>query len=152
MKYEPQPRPQRSTLNCSSSNSFAFYSFRTLTSHLKATVSSNSFAIKRFRTLSKIPGIGYPLSPIATVLRSPLPPQSHCRHSTRLLSMASRLFRTMDARNLFAFNRLRTLSIAMGVYTPLAHLRRALEEHRSSSGGACTPRARLFTFRTGSGW
>ena len=25
----------------------------------------------------------------------------------------------MDARNTFAFNRLRTLSIAMGVYTPL---------------------------------
>jgi hypothetical protein len=61
MKYEPQPRPQRSTLGCSSSNSLPSYYFRTLASHLKATVCSNSFAIKRFRTLCKIPGIGYPL-------------------------------------------------------------------------------------------
>jgi hypothetical protein len=61
MKYEPQPRPQRSALYCSSANSFASYPFRTLASHLKATVSSNSFEIKRFRTLCKIPGIGYPL-------------------------------------------------------------------------------------------
>jgi hypothetical protein len=61
MKYEPHPRPQRSTLNCSSSNCFPSYSFRTLASHLEATVSSNPFEIKRFRTLCKIPGIGYPL-------------------------------------------------------------------------------------------
>jgi hypothetical protein len=60
MKYEPQPRPQRSTLDCSYSNPFAYYPFRTLASHFKATVSSNPFEIKRFRTLCKIPGIGYP--------------------------------------------------------------------------------------------
>src|SRR6266852_2452815 len=62
MKYELQSRPQRSTLDCSSSNSFASYSFGTLASHLKANLSSNSFAIKRFRTLCKIPGIGYPFT------------------------------------------------------------------------------------------
>jgi hypothetical protein len=72
--------------SCISSNSFASYSFRTLASHLKATVSSNSLEIKRFRTLCKIPGIGYPftqsgscegpvvtrLSPLAAFHPSPL--------------------------------------------------------------------------------
>ena len=42
------------------SNSFTSYSFHTLASHLKASVSSNPFEIKRFRTLCKMPGIGYP--------------------------------------------------------------------------------------------
>jgi hypothetical protein len=89
-----EARPRRIALHADScasfvfSNSFASYSFRTLTSHLKATVSSNSFAIKRFRTLCKIPGIGYPPSPIAAEPRSALPPQSYCRHSTPLLSTA----------------------------------------------------------------
>ena len=46
--------------------SFCSYPFRTLASHLKATVSSNSLEIKRFRTLCKIPGIGYP--PLAQAL------------------------------------------------------------------------------------
>jgi hypothetical protein len=42
-------------------------------------------------------------------------------HSTPLLSNAYGLFCAMDARNYFPFNRLRTLAIAMGVYTPLPH-------------------------------
>jgi hypothetical protein len=53
-----------------SSNSFVFYPFRTLASHLKATVSVNSFEIKCFRTLCKIPGIGYPLSLTQSLLRA----------------------------------------------------------------------------------
>jgi hypothetical protein len=54
--------PQLSTLNFSPRNSFGFCPFRTLASHLKASVSSNPFEIKRFRTLCKIPGIEYPPS------------------------------------------------------------------------------------------
>jgi hypothetical protein len=45
-------------------------------------------------------------------------PQRHSSHSTPLLPMASGFFRTMDACIFFPFNRLRTLSISMGVYTP----------------------------------
>src|ERR1700674_190131 len=44
-----------------SRKSFLSNLFRTLASHLKASVSPNSFEINRFRTLCKIPGIGYPL-------------------------------------------------------------------------------------------
>jgi hypothetical protein len=46
-------------------------------------------------------------------------PLAHSRHSTPLLSTASGLFCAMGARNPLPLNRLRTLSIAMGVYTPL---------------------------------
>jgi hypothetical protein len=93
MKYEPQPRPQRSALDCSSSNSFASYSFRTLASHLKATVSSNSFEIKHFRTLCKIPGIGYP--PLANRHRSTISPTSP---------------KPLSSFNSFTFNGFQTLS------------------------------------------
>jgi hypothetical protein len=53
-----------------SSKSFRSYPFRTLASHLKATVSSNPFEINRLRTLCKIPGIGYP--PSLSFSRPPL--------------------------------------------------------------------------------
>jgi hypothetical protein len=57
------------------SNPFRSHLFRTLASHLKATVSPNLFAMKRFRTLCKIPGIGYPFT--QSVLREgPVSPQS----------------------------------------------------------------------------
>jgi hypothetical protein len=106
MKYEPQPdrspRPQRSTLNCSSSNSFAYYSFRTLASHLKATVSSNSFEINRFRTLCKIPGIGYP--PLASRYRS---------------TISSTSPKPLSSFNSFTFNGLRTLVAQWSAATPV---------------------------------
>jgi hypothetical protein len=61
---ESHPRRDAGLAACCTSsifsNPFRSYSFRTLASHLKATVSSNSFEIKPFRTLCKIPGIGYP--------------------------------------------------------------------------------------------
>jgi hypothetical protein len=93
-----------------SSNSIGFYCFRTLASHFQTSVSSNSSVIKRFRTLCKIPGIGYPLlvTPHSPLFIHPLCfqrfPDSCC---------------TMERRNPCVFRRLRTLSIAMGVYTPL---------------------------------
>jgi len=92
MKYEPPSLPQPPTLDCSSSNSFASYSFRTLASHLKATVSSNSFAINRFRTLCKIPGIGYP-------------PPAIRHHST----ISSTSLRPLPSFNPFTYNNFRTL-------------------------------------------
>jgi hypothetical protein len=55
-----------------------------------------------------------PLPSIASV-----PRQKPSRHSTPLFPMVSGLFCAMDACNPFLFNRLRTLSIAVGVYTPL---------------------------------
>ena len=142
MYTEAHPRPNAARAASSfSSNSFTSYLFRTLASHLKATVSSNPCEIKRFRTLRKIPGIGYPLSPIATDLRPPLPPQSHYRHSTPLCSTTSGLFCAMDARNPFLFNRFWTLSIAMGVYTPLVHPERS--PRRASPSSSAYP---LFLF------
>jgi hypothetical protein len=39
-------------------------------------------------------------------------------HLSPFFSASCGLFCTMDARNAFPFNRFRTLSIAMGVYTP----------------------------------
>jgi hypothetical protein len=41
-----------------------------------------------------------------------------CLNLTSFFCGPCGLFRTMDARNPFSFNRFRTLSIAMGVYTP----------------------------------
>ena len=102
MKYEPHPRPQRSTLDSSFSKSFASYSFRTLASHLKATASSNSFAINRFRTLCKIPGIGYP--PFVNGHRSTI-----CSTFSRLLT----------SFNSFTFNGLRTLVAQWSAATPV---------------------------------
>jgi hypothetical protein len=59
------------------------------------------------------------LCPVFSVLVTRHPPLATV-HLSLLLSMASGLFCTMDARNSFPFNRLWTLSIAMGVYTPPA--------------------------------
>jgi hypothetical protein len=107
-----------SSTSINSPNSFASYSFRTLASHLKATVSSNSFGINRFRTLCKIPGIGHP--------PRQSPPFHDLLYLLKAISVIQILYFqwlpdsciTMDARNPFSFNRFRTLSIAMGVYTP----------------------------------
>jgi hypothetical protein len=82
-----------------SSNSFTSYLFRTLALHLKTTVSSNPLGIKRFRTLCKIPGIGYPLSPLAT------------RHSP----LATRHFSSIP----FIFSRFRTLVAQWSAATPV---------------------------------
>jgi hypothetical protein len=71
--------------SCFSSNSFAFYPFRTLASHLKLTVSSNSFGFRQLRTLCKIPGIGYP--PLVT-RHSPLATR-HCSSIPFLFSLSS---------------------------------------------------------------
>jgi hypothetical protein len=94
-----------------SANSFTFHPFRTLASHLKAAASSNSFEINRFRTLCKTPGIGYPLSPFVT-RHSPL-----FIHPLYFQSFPDSCH-TMERRNPCVFRRFRTLSIAMGVYTP----------------------------------
>jgi hypothetical protein len=116
---EPHPRRDAGLAACCTSsifsNPFRSYSFRTLASHLKATVSSNSFSIKRFRTLCKIPGIGYPLSPLVS-RHSPL-----FIHPLYFQSFPDSCC-TMERRNPCIFRRFQSLSIAMGVYTPLPHL------------------------------
>jgi hypothetical protein len=58
-----------------------------------------------------------PVRPLRTV--SSLVPLHPLLHLTPLFPSLSGLFCTMDARNPSVFNRFRTLSIAMGVYTSL---------------------------------
>jgi hypothetical protein len=112
---ESHPRLDAGLAACCTSsiffNPFRSNSFRTLTAHLNATVSSNSFAIKRFRTLCKIPGIGYPPSPLVT-RHSPL--FIHPLYFQPLPDSCC----TMELRNPCVFRRFRPLSIAIGVYTP----------------------------------
>jgi hypothetical protein len=101
---------------CISSNPFPSCSFRTLSSHFRATVSSNSFEIKRFRTLCKIPGIGYPFSPLVTH-HSPLFMYPFSFQSLVVPSSPLSSHRTLCIP--FISFSLRTLSFATGGYTPL---------------------------------
>jgi hypothetical protein len=115
---ESHPRPTAVlSASCISPNSFASYSFRTLAPHLNATVSSNPFVIKCLRTLCKIPGIGYPFTQSA-LGEGPLPHQSHPVIQPLCLQTLTDSFARWAHNNHFVINSFRTLSIAMGVYTP----------------------------------
>jgi hypothetical protein len=111
--------------SCSPSNftnPFRSRPFRTLAPHFQAAVSFNSFEIKRFRTLCKIPGIGYPLTlsdwRVFTFSPSPIPPQSLPVIQPFRFQFLTDSLTQWGPPNPFPFNRLRTLFIAMGVYTP----------------------------------
>jgi hypothetical protein len=111
-----------------SSNPFHSYSFRTLASHFQTSVSSNLFEIKRFRTLCRIPGIGYPSRLALFAI-----PVSFSYIETLCFQTLTHSFAQWRSCNSFPFNHLRTLSIAMGVYTPYLYSPLRLAAHERTN-------------------
>jgi hypothetical protein len=109
-------------------NTFEISRFRTLASHLKATVFSNSFGFTQLRTLCKIPGIGYPPSSLFLDRHSIPSPRFPALHPISL-----QLLTKCSSCNSFA---LTTIHFHGGCIPPCLDPPLSLAEHSRTD---CTP-------------